>query len=315
MADIGQAYRTFAEQKARGVSPRYEEFALGVAGDADLLGFLSTLPESKRQPNLLFAAVKYLTGALPDFEAFRRYVTEHQGRLRDVLLRRSTQTNEPGRCAVLVPLLASLPQPIALLEAGAAAGLCLLCDRYAYDYGGRRVGPGNASVVFRCEVPGPVPVPDQLPQVSWRRGVDLHPLNVMDADTAAWLSALVWADNDDREVRLRSALNIAEKDSPLVVAGDVVDSLDRLAARAPTGVTLVVLISALMPYLRQDERPRFVELVSSLRCIWVSFEAQAGSRASRAGSGGRCRSRRSGVPTRQASARRPRADHPSGPSS
>ncbi len=36
-----------------------------------------------------------------------------------------TQTNEPGRCAVLLPLLAALPQPLALLEVGASAGLCL----------------------------------------------------------------------------------------------------------------------------------------------------------------------------------------------
>ena len=55
-------YRASAEEAARGASPRYEEFALGVAEDRDVLAFLSTLPELKRQPNLLFAAVKYLAG-------------------------------------------------------------------------------------------------------------------------------------------------------------------------------------------------------------------------------------------------------------
>ena len=51
------------------------------------------------------------------------------------MLSRATQTNEPARCAVLLPVLARLPQPLALLEVGASAGLCLLPDHYGYDYG------------------------------------------------------------------------------------------------------------------------------------------------------------------------------------
>ncbi len=62
---------------------------------------------------------------------------------------RSTQTSEPGRCATLLLLLARLPQPLALLEVGASAGLCLLPDRYGYDYqvAGRhqRLIPSDAS--------------------------------------------------------------------------------------------------------------------------------------------------------------------------
>ena len=42
---------------------------------------------------------------------------------------RSTQTNEAGRCAALLPVLALLPQPLALLEVGTSAGLCLFPDR------------------------------------------------------------------------------------------------------------------------------------------------------------------------------------------
>jgi hypothetical protein len=45
---------------------------------------------------------------------------------------RATQTNEAGRWAVLLPVLAALPQPLTLLEVGASAGLSLHPDRYAY---------------------------------------------------------------------------------------------------------------------------------------------------------------------------------------
>jgi hypothetical protein len=52
------------------------------------------------------------------------------------MLKRRTETNEPTRCATLLPLLALLPKPLALLEIGASAGLCLLPDLYGYEYNG-----------------------------------------------------------------------------------------------------------------------------------------------------------------------------------
>ena len=63
----------------------------------------------------------------------RSRVLQDTETLRAVMLARSTQTNEHGRCAALLPVLAGLPEPLALLEVGASAGLCLLPDFYAYD--------------------------------------------------------------------------------------------------------------------------------------------------------------------------------------
>src|ERR1039458_7762811 len=54
-------YRAFAED-ARGRSPLYESLAGAVAADAAILRFLGALPPEKRQPNLLFAAARYLQG-------------------------------------------------------------------------------------------------------------------------------------------------------------------------------------------------------------------------------------------------------------
>ena len=276
MDDVNAAtadrYRGFAEW-ARGVSARYEEFALGVADDPDVLSFLSTLPAQKRQPNLLFAAVKYLTGVLPDYERFRRFVTDHESRLRRLMLERSTQTNEPGRCAVLLPLLASLPQPIALLEVGAAAGLCLLPDRYAYDYAGHRVGPRDSPVVLPCTPAGPVPLPNEVPEVVWRQGLDSNPLDVADQDTAAWLRALVWASETDREERLPAALALAAADPPPVVRGDIRDGLERLVGAAPRDAMLVVFHSAVMLYLPDEDRSEVVAMISRLNAVWISLEA------------------------------------------
>jgi hypothetical protein len=272
--DTADCYRDFADREARDVSPLYEEFALGVARDADVLAFLDALPEAKRQPNLLFGAVKYLTGVMPDYGAFRAFVVGHQDDLRDLMSVRSTQTNEPGRCAVLLPLLAALTQPIALLEVGASAGLCLLPDRYGYDYGGHRIGPADSPVTFPCEPRGSVPVPKAVPKVAWRLGVDLHPLDVTDSDTGRWLTALVWAGDEEREDRLRAAIDVASMNPPSVVSGDLLTETTRLAASAPADATLVVFHSAVMPYLSPEDRTRFIEIVSQLPAVWVSFEGR-----------------------------------------
>src|SRR6266571_1473740 len=84
------------------------------------------------------------------------------------------QTNEPARCATLLPALAQLPPPLALIEVGASAGLTLLVDRYSYDYAGHRIaGQDSLAPTLRCSPRGPVPLPARLPEIAWRAGLDL----------------------------------------------------------------------------------------------------------------------------------------------
>ena len=162
-ARIRARYLDFAEHEAKGVSPLYEELARAVAGSEALLRFVSFLPRAKQQPNLVFAAVRRLYGTPRDPRHFSRLVADHAEPIRRLVLARSTQTNEPGRCATLLPALARLPQPLALLEVGASAGLCLLPDRYAYDYGGIRVEPRDPGAqrppLFPCLVNAATPLP------------------------------------------------------------------------------------------------------------------------------------------------------------
>src|SRR6202048_4830953 len=117
------------------------EVLRGAAADPEVIGFLLTLPREKRQPNLFLAAARHLFGTPAGWDQLRSRVLQDTDTLRAVMLSRSTQTNEPGRCAALLPVLAGLPEPLALLEVGASAGLCLLPDFYAYDYGGGEFAP------------------------------------------------------------------------------------------------------------------------------------------------------------------------------
>jgi hypothetical protein len=214
---IAGLYRRFAEREARGRSPLYEALARGVAEDRWTLDFLGELSPSKRQPNLLFAAVQFLAGIPRDWPHFRTLLGDRRDEVQHVMLTRRTQTNEPARCATLLPVLSGLPQPLALLEVGAAAGLCLLPDRYAYDYDGDYVPPAVPGAAppptFACRTSGPVPRPGGV-RVAWRAGLDLEPIAVDDDAHVAWLEALVWPGEGDRLARLRAALRIAREDPP-----------------------------------------------------------------------------------------------------
>src|SRR6516225_10896543 len=152
---IAENYRVWGRE-AHGRSPAYESLAASVADDDLVLGFLASLPPGKRQPNLLFAAARYLLDAPPEIGSLRELASESRAELTELILARRTQTNEPARCAVLLPALAQLPPPLALIEAGASAGLNLLVDRYSYDYAGHRLaGLDPDAPVLRCEPRGP----------------------------------------------------------------------------------------------------------------------------------------------------------------
>jgi len=266
-------YRVFAEE-ARGRSAAYEALATLVTGDDTILRFLGTLPPAKRQPNLLFAAARYLLGTPPDIAALRALVGQDRAGLARVMLARRTQTNEPARCATLLPALAQLPPPLALIEVGASAGLTLLFDRYSYDYGGHLIpGSDPDAPTLRCVPRGPVPLPERLPVIAWRAGLDLNPLDVTDDDDVHWLSCLVWPGEGDREERLAAAVAAARRDPPAIYRGDLLTDLPALAAQAPAGATLVIFHSAVLAYVAPEGRRRFSGTVRSLPAVWLSSEA------------------------------------------
>ena len=191
-----------------------------------------------------------------------------------------TQTNEAGRCEVLLPLLSRIEGPVALIEAGASAGFCMYPDRYSYRYraenGDAALDPvdGPSSVELSCALTGAAP-PERLPDVVWRAGIDLNPLDVQDFEDMAWLETLVWPEHQERRDRLRAVAKIAGEDPPHLVRGDIVEALPQLVDQAPKGATVVVFHSAVLPYLDPDHRQRFVDLVQGLDVIWISNEGES----------------------------------------
>lgn len=271
--DLTEWYTSFGEVEARGQSAIYEEWALGVAGDPGIQALLMTMPLQKRQPNLIFATSRLLGAPVGPYGPFRDWLVDNFAAVAAEADHRMTQTNEARRCASLLPALALIDGPIALLEVGASAGLCLYPDRYAYSYDG---GPvlGDSALVLESSTTGPVPVPTVLPDIVWRAGVDLHPLDVLNADDMLWLETLVWPEQQERRERLLAAVGIAKTDPPRLVAGDAVAAVAALAAEAPDDATLVIVTSGVLVYLPAAERARFAEQVRALDARWISLEGR-----------------------------------------
>jgi len=269
-SEVAARYARFADVEARGRSPLYQEITRGVAADRGAIDFLLTLPTEKQQPNLLLAAIRHLSGTPKDWSGFRDTLLANRDAVAALMRSRSTQTNEPARCATLLPLLARLPQPLALIEVGASAGLCLLPDRYGYDYGRRRI-PGAST--FRCAVNDATPIPKTAPQIVWRAGLDLNPLDLSDSEQVAWLETLVWPEQTERLMNLRAAIEVAAAIRPRIVKGDLLgEAFDQLCAEAPEDATLVIFHSAVLAYT-PDLAPRqaFGERAMQ-RGTWISNE-------------------------------------------
>lgn len=328
---LREYYRNFSRIEAAGTSPIYTAWAAGVADDDRILALLLDLPRPKRQANLLFGAARHLGSGEGDYAELRRWLLDHWDETRALMLARSTQTNEAGRCAVLLPALAQINGPLSLIEVGASAGLCLYPDRYSYTYrtgasprpderepagagssaaryerepsgtgaaqddskaGDARASAagestaaessvthldpvdGPSTVDLSCDIAGALP-PTQLPEVIWRAGIDLNPLDITDPDERAWLRSLIWPEHTVRRDRLDAAAAIAAADPPRLVTGDLTTTVAGLIAEAPAESQVVVFHSAVLAYVDPESRDEFVAIMRAHPdVVWLSNEGE-----------------------------------------
>jgi hypothetical protein len=257
----------------------YAELSRVVASDDNLLALAATAPPTQPPANLLFAAVHALllsgeAHALADWypllagsgsranpvqtiaRPFTEFCRLHRARLTALIRTRLTQTNVVQRCSGLLPALTTVfkrggGQPLSLIEIGASAGLNLQWDRYFYRYffsnsppnEGRGLwGDPESPVVVDCELRGDheLPAMEETIPVAWRRGIDLHPVNITDPDEVLWLRALIWPDHPGRQERLGAALSMAQANPPRVIEGEASETLPGLMDAAPADSLLCV---------------------------------------------------------------------------
>ncbi len=272
-----------AARELAATSPRQVEWCLGVADDPRMLGMLDALPRAARQPSLLFAVAAYLGVPATPYPTWADAVLARADAVAREAPQRRVQTNEPLRTVPLIAALARIPGPISLIELGASAGLCLAPDRYRYLLRppGASLGPGGSIVVeygagepmLEAEVDGEL-LPEALPDIRWRCGIDLAPLDVRDPDAVRWLEASLPPDRPERLARLRGAVATARAHAPEVVAGDALATLATVAASAPADATLVVACLGTAVYLPQADRARLLEAIAGVGARAITYEGR-----------------------------------------
>lgn len=266
-------FRTFAAEECAGesglnvLSPTYEALSLAVASSTDLLDLARECNVGQPIPNLFFSAVKRVLAdheyddlsdhyarcarngrATPGLaDAFSEFCSRHEHEIRDLVRTRRVQTNEIRRCSYLMPAFGVIAcenpdTPLALIDVGASAGLNLLWDSYRYRYSdGSTYGPAASGVLIEAETRTAMPpLPPQFPQVSFRTGIDLSPVDLEDDEEYQWMMALVWPDHADRAGLLVAARNIWLENPPTVLAGDAVAVLPKALERVPDNAALCV---------------------------------------------------------------------------
>lgn len=296
---LPKLFRRFAEISATR-SPLYARLAASIAGDADILALLRPAPEVQQRPVLLFAVVHSLLiggagaelaahypslTAVPDsgdpFPAFRRFCLSHQAAIAERVATHTTQTNEIGRCALLLPafeMAAEEMGAVAHIDVGASAGLNLLLPRYRYSYEpGGTVGDGP--ITLDCATRGNPPIPKTIPAVAASIGIDVAPVDLNDEASVNWLRACVWADQADRFARLGAAVALARDVGVDVRRGNAVGGLGQVVAEAARLGHPVITTTWVLNYLTQTEQAEFVtgldRIAGTVDLTWIAAESPA----------------------------------------
>lgn len=264
--DSTQLYADLSQQIAH--DPEFIEAVLVENGE---------LISQQPLPNLLFAAVNYLSKTYPGLDqlpnpypSFRAFVLEHREAIRELCRTRLVQTNEVRRCALWIPAFGTVAgltnhQTLGLVEVGASAGLNLLWDHYHYRYSsGQIIGSPDSELELTCEVRGnPLPLPEVMPTVGYRVGLDLNPVSLENTDDVRWLEALVWVEQTDRADVLHRALRIGAQHPPRILPGDALKLLPEVCAEVPADLALCLYHSFTVNQFTPAMRETFAALIET----------------------------------------------------
>lgn len=308
---IGELFRSRAAELQRGGRSRlYVELMRGAADDADAGGVVAAIfaddpatPASVPELRLLAALHQLvLSGQAPELARYfpsaggdappqgawtvaRRTLVAHEDFIR-ARVRRTVQTNEPGRCVALYGGLLWLSErhrlPIRLLEIGASAGLNLNPDRFAYVVGGARLGDARSPLAFDepwtgVPVADPPTIADRL-QIVERAGCDRAPIDPTSRDGRLELASYIWPDEPERLARVEQAATIAAR-HPVAIerVSAAAWLLEHLGDTRPGALT-VVWQSVVNQYLDDAERAAIRSAFTSASggpLAWLTLEPPA----------------------------------------
>jgi hypothetical protein len=263
--------------------------------DTLALEMLASVRHEQRNPMLVLAALHLaaLTGhdvLGPLYDDARHGVLEDSKfaaqRVMDVVradpdivrgqLWRSTQTNEPGRSAVIQAVMGDLArdgEEINLIEVGASAGINLHFDQFPV----RAVDDGHPLTLV-CEDLTPIDRTRVMPKVRTRVGIDPQPLDLDNNDDRLWLKACLWPEQRRRHERLDEIVRArASWPNTTMLRGSAMACIEDAFALGDDDVMTVVMNTWSAFYFTPKERAAYYEEISR-RCAngnvaWISMES------------------------------------------
>lgn len=223
----------------------------------------------------------------PDFASeYRAFCLQHRERLRELMAAHRYQMSEVGRCAGLV--LALDPalrdgREVAFVDIGCGAGLALQFDRYRYRFTGpgeaarELSAPASAPVMIETALRGDVSpvIPDRLPNVVQRIGVDIEPLDLTDPAVRTWLAACV-PQTLEAVSRFAEAASVALSEPSSMVRADACCAVGDVLAAIPAGRFVCVQDSYVSVFFTDDERRQFraeIDAAGASRDLdWISID-------------------------------------------
>jgi hypothetical protein len=256
-------FRWAIEHHRRSGSHAYADYASRILEDPDLLAIAAQAPPGQPPTHLLFGAVHDLLFDEPDtplartyasihpdaqapasYELFRDYVLANRERLLAIMRSRTVQVTLVGRNGEALPAIAEVArragEPLCFVEVGCSAGITTLFDHYGYDYGTLGTLRGVAPVVVRgCRFEGTPPrIPERMPRVGRRIGIDLNPVDATDPAERRWIDALISPELVDDRRELRAALDYRARTPFELIRGDALRVLPELLPTLPDPVCI-----------------------------------------------------------------------------
>ncbi|MHB1208216.1 MAG: DUF2332 family protein [Acidimicrobiales bacterium] len=289
--DAASAYRRSFSPEDRARHPRYGALIDALSNSETARHLLGEAPPEQRNPMLVLAALHYaaLEGdpvlaplyerinltSPDDFASTVRARLEAAPHLVRRQLGRTTQTNEPGRSAVLVGVLRELRargvEDVHLIDVGTSLGLNLYPDYYRIND-----PDANDPAALEVEYLGACGSDGALACIHQRIGIDPNPLSPDVPDDVRWLEACLWPEAPERAARLYELVGRIRTWPPATrLAGSALERIDEALAACEPGPTPVIFHSWVAAYFSLDEQARWREKVLdhvSRGAIWIFLE-------------------------------------------